>query len=45
VVDHTTGRLVWAAQGRNKDTLAKFFDELGPERVGPRAHHHQGRDR
>ena len=33
VVDHTTGRLVWAAEGRNQDTLTKFFDELGADRA------------
>ncbi len=27
-----TGRLIWAAVGRDKATLAKFFDVLGPER-------------
>src|SRR5665811_65877 len=32
VVDHDTGRLVWAHEGRNKDTLALFFDALGPTR-------------
>ena len=32
VVDHDTGRLVWAAPGRDKETLRGFFDELGPER-------------
>ncbi|WP_299933074.1 ISL3 family transposase [uncultured Nocardioides sp.] len=32
VVDHDTGRLVWAAPGRNKATLEGFFDALGPER-------------
>jgi len=32
IVDHDTGRLVWAAEGRNQETLRKFFDELGPER-------------
>ena len=30
VVDHDTGRLVWAARGRNTETLLKFFDALGP---------------
>jgi transposase len=29
VVDHDTGRLVWAAPGRDRATLARFFDELG----------------
>ena len=33
VVDHDTGRLVWAAPGRDRDTLRGFFDELGPERA------------
>jgi len=32
VVDHDTGRLVWMAPGRDKETLGKFFDALGPER-------------
>jgi len=27
--DHDTGRLVWAHEGRNKDTLSKFFQDLG----------------
>jgi transposase len=30
VTDHDTGRLVWAAPGRDKKTLAGFFDALGP---------------
>jgi transposase len=32
VVDHDTGRLVWAHEGRNKDTLSKFFQALGESR-------------
>ena len=32
VVDHDTGRLVWAAAGRDTETLRRFFDELGDER-------------
>jgi transposase len=32
VVDHDTGRLVWAAEGRSEATLEAFFDELGTER-------------
>ena len=32
VVDHDSGRLVWAAAGRDKATLASFFDQLGPKR-------------
>jgi transposase len=29
IVDHDTGRLVWAAPGRDKKTLNRFFDALG----------------
>ena len=32
VVDHDTGRLVWAAVGRDEATLSKFFDLVGVER-------------
>jgi transposase len=32
VVDHDRRRVVWAAEGRSGDTLARFFAELGPER-------------
>jgi len=32
VVDHDSGRLVWAQEGRDKKTVARFFAELGPER-------------
>jgi transposase len=32
VVDHDTGRLLWAKPGRDKDTLDAFFDELGTDR-------------
>jgi len=32
VVDHDTGRLVWAAPGRDKATLQAFFDLLGEQR-------------
>jgi len=31
-VDHASGRLIWAAVGRDKKTLGGFFDLLGPER-------------
>ena len=31
-VDHDTGRLVWAAPGRDKATLRSFFDLVGNER-------------
>jgi transposase len=33
VVDHDSGRLVWAAPGRDRETLRGFFDQLGPERA------------
>ncbi|MCP4958505.1 MAG: ISL3 family transposase, partial [Actinomycetia bacterium] len=33
VVDHDTGRLVWAKAGHDKATLQAFFDELGSERA------------
>jgi transposase len=33
VVDHDTGRLVWAAEGRDKKTVLGFFNDLGPERA------------
>jgi len=32
VVNHDTGRLVWAAPGRDRATLTGFFDALGAER-------------
>jgi len=32
VVDHDSGRLVWAAPGRDEATLRGFFDLLGTER-------------
>jgi transposase len=31
VVDHDTGRLIWAKPGNDKATLHEFFDELGEE--------------
>jgi transposase len=32
VVDHHTGRLVWARAGRDRRTVEAFLDALGPER-------------
>jgi len=32
VVDHERGVVVWAARGKNADTLRAFFDELGANR-------------
>jgi transposase len=29
VCDHVTGKVVWAAKGRSKDTVGEFFDALG----------------
>lgn len=34
VVDHGSGRLVWAAVGKDRKTMESFFDALGPERSG-----------
>ena len=33
VVDHDTGRLVWAREGRDRATVRAFFDALGAERT------------
>ena len=38
LVPHDTGRLVWAGEGRNQDTLGRFFDELGAERAALLTH-------
>jgi transposase len=38
VIDHDTGRLVWAAAGRDAATLATFFDDLGAERSAEITH-------
>jgi len=38
VVDHDTGRLVWAAEGRDSDTVRSFFDDLGPARSAALTH-------
>lgn len=32
IVDHDTARLIWAAPGRDKATLNRFFDALGKSR-------------
>lgn len=34
VVDHDTGRLVWAKEGRSSEVVHVFFDDLAPG--GPR---------
>jgi transposase len=33
VIDHDAGRIIWAAEGRNKETLTRFFDDLVEERA------------
>jgi len=38
IVDHATGRLVWAAEGRNQETLGRFFDQLGEQRAAALTH-------
>jgi transposase len=38
VVDHDTGRLVWAGVGRDRATVRAFFDALGPERCAQITH-------
>ena len=38
VVDHDSGRLVWAAPGRDMATLRGFFDELGEARSAEITH-------
>jgi transposase len=38
VVDHDTGRLVWAEPGRDRATLRRFFDDLGPQRSAQITH-------
>ncbi len=38
VVDHDSGRLVWAAPGREAKTVAAFFDALGADRAAMLTH-------
>ena len=38
IVDHDSGRLVWAAPGRDRATLRTFFELLGPERCAAITH-------
>jgi transposase len=38
IVDHDSGRLVWAAAGRDEKTLARFFDLLGTDRCAQITH-------
>jgi transposase len=38
VVDHDTGRLLWAGVGSDAETVDEFFDVLGPERCAAITH-------
>lgn len=38
IVDHDTGRLVWAREGRDTATINAFFDDLGPQRSAQLTH-------
>ncbi len=38
VVDHDTGRLVWASPGKDEASVNRFFDDLGPERAARLTH-------
>ena len=38
VVDHDTGLLVWAGEGRSRAALRPFFDQLGPDRCAQLTH-------
>lgn len=38
VVDHDSGRLLWAAEGRDSATLDGFFDALGEQRAAQLTH-------
>jgi len=38
VIDHDTGRMVWAGKGRDAATLRAFFDALGAERAAQLTH-------
>jgi len=33
LIDHDTGRLVWAPEGRDANVVPAFLDDLGPERA------------
>ena len=38
VVNHDSGRLIWADPGRDRATVHRFFDALGPERCAQITH-------
>ncbi len=37
-MDHDSGRLVWAGRNRTKETLGRFFDDLGADRAAQLTH-------
>ena len=37
-MDHDSGRLVWAGRNRTKETLGRFFDDLGDARAAQLTH-------
>ena len=38
MVDHATGRLVWAAEGRSKKVVDSVFEQFGQERCAQITH-------
>jgi len=38
VIDHVSGRLIWAAEGRSRKVVGQFFELLGPERCARITH-------
>lgn len=38
VINHDTGHLIWAAEGRDSKTVAAFFEELGADRCAQITH-------
>ncbi len=38
VIDHASGRLVWAAEGRSRKVVDSFFELLGPQRCAQISH-------
>ena len=38
VIDHASGRLVWAAEGRSRKVVDSFFEQLGPQRCAQISH-------
>jgi transposase len=38
VIDHATSRLVWAAEGRSRKVVERFFEQLDPQRCAQISH-------